>query len=149
MDDTAISVLNHLIETCKDGEQGFKVAADGLSSAGFKSKFIEYSRQRSQMARQLQDEVRGLGGDPEKSGSVAGTVHRGWMNIRAVVSGKDDHAIVAEAERGEDSAKSAFDEALRAPLPTSAHALIEQFGRQVHQAHDDVRAMRDRETGNR
>ena len=29
--DKAISVLNNLIETCKDGEQGFKTAAEGLT----------------------------------------------------------------------------------------------------------------------
>ena len=142
----AVSVLNNLIETCKDGEQGFKVAAEGLTSAAIKTKFLEYSRQRAQMARELQDEVRRLGGDPEKKGSVAGTMHRGWLNIRAAVSGRDDHAIVAEAERGEDVAKAAFENALNEALPQSAQTLVQQHAAKVRQAHDDVRNIRDRET---
>jgi uncharacterized protein (TIGR02284 family) len=147
MDNTnVISVLNNLIETCKDGEEGFKVAAEGLTSASIKTKFLEYSRQRAQMARELQDEVRRLGADPEKKGSVAGTMHRGWLNIRSIVSGKDDHAIVAEAERGEDVAKGVYESALKESLPQSAQTLVQQQASKVRQAHDDVRNIRDRET---
>ena len=143
--DKAVSVLNNLIETCKDGEKGFREAAEGLTNPTVKAKFLEYSRQRAQMARELQDEVRKLGGDPEKSGSVAGTVHRGWLNIRGAVSGKDDHAIAAEAERGEDVAKTAFEDALTESLPSTAQALVQQQSIKVRQAHDDVRNIRDRE----
>jgi len=141
----AISVLNNLIETCRDGELGFKAAAEGLKSSEVKARFLEYSRQRSQMVRELQDEVRRLGGDPETSGSVSGSAHRGWLDIKSVVTGKDDHAIVAEAERGEDVAKSAYEAALKETLPGTAHTVIQQQAGKVGQAHDEVRNMRDRE----
>ena len=143
--DKAISVLNNLIETCKDGELGFKTAAEGLKGADIKAKFLEYSRQRGEMARALQSEVRQLGGDPEKSGSVGGSLHRGWLDIKSVVTGKDDHAIVAEAERGEDVAKAAFESALKETLPASAQAVVQRQAGQVRQAHDAVRDIRDRE----
>jgi len=143
--DNAISVLNSLIETCKDGELGFKTAADGLKSAETKAKFLEYSRQRAEMARELQSEVRRLGGDPEKSGSMSGSLHRGWLDIKSVVTGKDDHAIVAEAERGEDVAKTAYEQAQKEALPATALALIQQQAARVRQAHDYVRDLRDRD----
>jgi uncharacterized protein (TIGR02284 family) len=143
--DKAISILNNLIETCKDGELGFKTAAEGLKSAETKTKFLEYSRQRAEMVRELQSEVRRLGGDPEKSGSVAGTMHRGWLDIKSVITGKDDHAIVAEAERGEDVAKSAYETALKDALPVTAQTIVQQQAAKVRQAHDHVRNIRDRE----
>jgi uncharacterized protein (TIGR02284 family) len=143
--DKAISVLNNLIETCKDSERGFKTAAEGLSSYEIKTTFQQYSRERGQMSSELQAEVRRLGGDPEKSGSMAGALHRGWLDIKSVVTGKDDYAIVAEAERGEDVAKSAYESALQEPLPASAQILVQQQAAKVRQAHDDVRAIRDRE----
>jgi len=65
--DNAISTLNDLIETCKDGELGFRTAAEGLKSPDTKAKFLEYSRQRAEMVRELQAEVRRLGGDPERA----------------------------------------------------------------------------------
>ena len=117
MNDQAISVLNNLIETCKDGEQGFRTAAESLKSPETKAKFLEYARQRGEMARQLQAEVRKLGGDPEKTGSVTASVHRGWIDIKSAILGKDDHGIIAEAERGEDVAKAAYESALKENLP--------------------------------
>jgi uncharacterized protein (TIGR02284 family) len=143
--DNAVSVLNNLIQTCKDGESGFKTAAEDLKSAEIKAKFLEYSRQRGEMVRELQNEVRRLGGDPDRSGSVSGSLHRGWIDIKSAITGKDDHAIVAEAERGEDVAKSVYEDALKEQLPTSTHTLVQQQAAQVRQAHDHVRALRDRE----
>ena len=140
----AISVLNNLIETCKDGELGFKTAAEGLQSADIKAKFLEYSRQRGEMARELQNEVRRLGGDPAKSGSVSGALHRGWLDIKSAITGKDDYAIVAEAERGEDVAKSVYENALKETLPGTAQTLVQQHAAKVRQAHDHVRDLRDR-----
>ena len=146
MKNDTISTLNSLIETCKDGELGFKTAADGLQSADVKAKFLEYSRQRAEMARELQAEVRRLGGDPEKSGSMSGTMHRGWLDIKSVVTGKDDHAIIAEAERGEDVAKAAYENALKeASLDTSTGSIVQQQSTKVRAAHDAVRDLRDRQ----
>lgn len=141
--DQAVTMLNDLIQTCKDGELGFKAAADGVKNPQMKSTFLEYSRQRAEMARALQDEVRRLGGDPEKSGSMSGSMHRGWLDIKSVVTGKDDHAIAAEAERGEDAAKNAYEKALGSSLPASAQTLVQQQASKVREAHDRVRALRD------
>ena len=146
MNKDAVSTLNSLIETCKDGEKGFKEAAEGLKSADIKAKFLEYSRERAQMAAQLQTEVRSLGGDPDKGGSMSGSVHRGWLNLKAAMTGQDDHAIVSEAERGEDVAKEAYESALKATLPASAQTLVQQQAAKVRLVHDAVRDLRDSHT---
>lgn len=145
----AVSTLNNLIETCKDGEKGFKEAAEGLKSPEIKSRFMEYSRERAAMAAELQAEVRRLGGDPEKSASMSGSVHRGWFNLKAAITGHDDHAIVSEAERGEDVAKAAYESALKETLPASAQTLVQQQAAKVRHAHDDVRDLRDRQTAHK
>ena len=145
MNNDNISTLNSLIETCKDGEQGFRTAAEGLKDPQTKAKFQEYARQRGDMARELQAEVRKLGGDPEKAGSMSGSLHRGWIDIKSAITGKDDHAILAEAERGEDVAKDQYEKALKAGLTGSALTIVQTQSAKVRQAHDDVRNMRDRE----
>ena len=143
--DNAISVLNNLIETCKDGELGFKTAAEGLQNPDIKAKFLEYSRQRGEMVRELQTEVRGLGGDPEQTGSMSGSLHRGWLDIKSAITGKDDHAVLNEAERGEDVAKAAYESALKETLPGTADSVVRQQAAKIRQAHDQVRDLRDRE----
>lgn len=137
--DKVISTLNNLIETCKDGEQGFRTAAEGLRDLQTKTIFQEYARQRAQMTIELQAEVRRLGGDPEKAGSVAGSMHRGWINIKSAVTGKDDSSIIAEAERGEDVAKSAYESAVKETLPPQTQTIVQRQAGQVREAHDRVR----------
>jgi uncharacterized protein (TIGR02284 family) len=141
-----ISTLNSLIETCKDGEQGFRTAAEALTDFEVKGLFERYTAERARMVSELQAEVRRLGGDPERGGSVAASMHRGWINIKSVVTGKDDARIIAEAERGEDVAKQEYEKALQSSLPAPVHALVQgQYG-QVKEAHDRVRELERRFT---
>jgi uncharacterized protein (TIGR02284 family) len=133
--------LNSLIETLKDGEEGFRTAADGLSDPQTKAIFQEFSRERARMAQELQTEVSKLGGEAETSGSLSGSAHRGWVNIKSAVTGRTDAGIIAEAERGEDIAKKAYTDAATADLPPSARAIVNEQGAKVRSAHDRVRAM--------
>lgn len=137
--DNVISTLNNLIETCKDGQNGFQTAADGVKNSELKTLFHTYAQQRAQFAAELQAEVRRLGGDPEKTGSVAASLHRGWINIKSAVTGEDEAAVISECERGEDSAVSNYRDALQEELPSDIRNLIERQERQVKEAHDRVR----------
>jgi uncharacterized protein (TIGR02284 family) len=138
-----ISALNDLIETCKDGEEGYRKAAEGVKRSDLKSLFNEYSRQRSQFASELQMEVSRIGGDPEKSGSVSGAVHRGWIDLKSAVTGKDDHAILEEAERGEDTAVKNYQDALGKELPSDLRSIVAKQFSQIQQCHSRVRSLRD------
>jgi uncharacterized protein (TIGR02284 family) len=141
--DDVISTVNGLIETCKDGQEGFKQAAEGVERSDLKSLFYEFSQQRAQFVGELQELVRSLGGDPENSGSFSGAIHRGWINIKSAVTGKDDAAILNECERGEDTAKNTYKEALEEAFPANASAIIQQQYQAILSAHDRVKALRD------
>lgn len=136
-----ISTLNNLIETCRDGQNGFQTAAGGVESSDLKVLFHGYAQQRATFVGELQDEVRRLGGDPEDAGSVAASLHRGWINLKSAVTGKDDAAIITECERGEDSAVANYRDALGTDLPANVRSIVErQFG-EVKEAHDRVRSL--------
>lgn len=47
-----------------------------------------------------------LGGTPEDNGTVLGSAHRMFLNLKSVVTGQDDKAIIAEVEQGEDHIKA-------------------------------------------
>ena len=140
--DKVISTLNDIIEICRDGQKGFKEAAENVKNPDLKSFFNECSTERAQFVTDLQLEVRRLGGDPQKTGSTAGALHRVWMDIKGTFTGKDDHAILSECERGEDSAVEAYREALKLNLPTIQQLLERQF-QSVRQTHDRIKQMRD------
>lgn len=141
--DDVISTLNGLIETCKDGQEGFKQAAEGVENSQLKSLFYSYGQQRSQFAGELQALVREFGGDPENSGSFTGALHRGWINIKSAVTGQDEGAILNEAERGEDAAKSAYKDALEQALPANVYSVVQNQYTAILEAHDRVKVTRD------
>lgn len=139
----AISTLNGLIETCKDGQNGFKEAAEGVERSDLKSLFYECSQQRSQFAGELQSLVRELGGDPEDSGSITAALHRGFIDIKSIVMGKDETAILNECERGEDIAKAAYQKAAEQDLPANVKTTVQNQFSTVKTTHDKIRDLRD------
>lgn len=139
--DKVISTLNSLIETCKDGQEGFRTAAEAITQMDVRSQFERFGRERAQCAAELQTEVRRLGGDPEKTSSMAGSLHRGWINMKSLVTGKDEAAVIAEAERGEDVAVKYYQEALAAGLPAEVQSIVQRQFTQVKAAHDRVRQL--------
>ena len=139
--DAAISVLNDLIETSKDGVNGFRAAADAVRSAEAKAVFLSRVQYIERAVAELQDAVRRLGGDPERTGSVAGALHRGWMGLKSAVTGRDDAAIVTECERGEEVAVKNYEDALKKDLPADVRALVEQQYRGAVQNLERVRAL--------
>ena len=140
-----ISTINDLIETLKDGQEGFRQASEAVKDSKLKSLFSEYSLQRSKFAGELQNEAISLGDhNPEDSSSTAGAMHRAWINLKAAITSGDDHAVLAECERGEDSAvneykKAMEDEDLSAPV---RETISRQFT-DVKNAHDRIKALRD------
>jgi uncharacterized protein (TIGR02284 family) len=138
-----ISTLNDLIETSKDGEDGFRACADGVKSAAVKTILEEAARRCAQGAAQLKTKVRALGGDPEKRGSPSGSLHRGWVNIKSTVTGMDEAAVLAECERGEDAAERAYEAALKKDLPADVRSMVERQYQGVKQNHDRVRGLRN------
>ena len=141
--DKVISTLDDLIETCRDGQNGFKEAAENVKSPELKTFFKEVAAERAQFVNELQLEIRRLGGEPAKSGSAAGALHRAWMEIKGTLTGKEDHAILSECERGEDSAVEAYRDAFKLGLPTAITQTVERQFQSVKQVHDRVKTMRD------
>jgi uncharacterized protein (TIGR02284 family) len=139
-----ISTVNSLIETLKDGQEGFRQAAEAVKDSELKSLFSDYSLERSRFAGELQEELRQIGdADPEDSSSVAGAMHRAWINLKAAATSGDDHAILAECKRGEDSAISEYQKAMEADLSSPLRDTVSRQYDKVKMAHDRVRNLRD------
>ena len=145
MADTTTSILNDLVETSRDGEQGFRTAAEDTKSAELRKVFLERAENCAQGAAQLQQVILRLGGNPQEGGSVAGAVHRGWVNLKASVTGRTDVAILEECERGEDVAKARYRKALEEKkLPDDIRAIVQRQYDGVQRNHDQIRNLRDR-----
>ncbi|MGD9614329.1 MAG: PA2169 family four-helix-bundle protein [Alphaproteobacteria bacterium] len=141
--DDVISTLNDLIGTSRDGEEGFRQCAETVKNPNLKVFFEQKAERCREAVTQLTQIVREMGGDPEKSSSMSGTMHRFWVGIRSSISTMNDHAILAECERGEDVAKRSYEKALAQDLPGDVRRVVERQYAEVKANHDRVREMRN------
>ena len=139
-----VSVLDELIATLKDGQEGFRQAAESVGDAKLKSLFEDYSNQRARFVTALQMEARKFGEEkPDNNSSAAGALHRGWINLKSAVTGGNEYTILAECERGEDSAVEEFEKAMEDGLPPALQDIVARQYAEIKAAHDRIRDLRD------
>jgi uncharacterized protein (TIGR02284 family) len=144
MTDKVTSILNDLIETSRDGELGFRTAAEDTKTASLRQVFQRCSQDCATAAADLQALITRMGGNPQERGSVAGAIHRGWVNLKAAASGRTDLAILEECERGEDVAKARYRKALdEAELPSDIRMIVQRQYEGATRNHDEIRNLRD------
>jgi len=138
-----IATLNDLLEISRDGEQGFRTCAEGVESPNLKVVFESAARRCAGGAAELEAKIRSIGGVPAQGGSISGSLHRAWTNIKSTITGMSEHSVLAECERGEDAAKAAYEAALQKSLPADVRTLVERQYEGVKANHDRVRNLRN------
>ena len=139
----SVSVLNDLIEISKDGEEGFLKSAEDITDEKIKAYLIRKSAEVKRSIFELQGLVRKLGGKPADSTSVAGYLHRKWIELKTAIVENDNLAILNELERGEDVALRAYRKASVKDLPPDISQVVLSQLTGVQRNHDEVKQMRD------
>jgi len=111
--DTDTITLNSLIETTLDSIDGYRRSAEVATNPRFASEFRARAAEREQVVAALRDEVRRQGGTPQDDGSVLAAAHRAFLTLRDTVTGSDDHAVIAEVDRGESYLNAKWEAALK------------------------------------
>jgi len=135
-----ISILSDLIETCKDGEECFRSAAEHIANSEFRRLFSIFAQQRAQFVVELQAEINRLGGDPEKVIGMGGKLHRTWMNLKSAIP-RDEASIISECQREEESAVNDYQEALKADLPLDVQYVVKRQYMDIKDAYDRIRIL--------
>jgi uncharacterized protein (TIGR02284 family) len=129
-----VATLNRLVEVCQDGDRGYKNAAEHIEHNEIKTVLYRLSQQRALFGAELKDEVRKLGGNPDESdaedkGTILGSIHRVWINVKEKFTKNDLEAILEECKRGDKAAYEAYEAALKENLPEYIKEML------VHQHH--------------
>ncbi len=142
-ENNAISVVENLIETCKDGQKGYQDAAQHVKRSDLKTYFNEQSLERSRYAGELEAELIHLGKPDKKvSGSASAAMRRAWIDTKVALGG-GDKTILESLEAGEDKAKEAYQKALSGSLPGNLKEIVRRQAEGVQRAHDQVKSLRD------
>ena len=143
---TINNLLSELIELNNDRIAGFeKVLADiDDKNIDLKEIFQEFATQSRRFSQELTAIIAASTAEPETGNTVAGTLHRAWIDIKALFGGYDRESILSEAERGEDAIKKAYHDALAmGRLTGEALETVTAQSQSIDKAHDTIKALRD------
>ena len=134
-----IRTLHGLIATTIDSVDGYRESAKAVETGRFSEIFQSRAADRQQVAEQLRGEVTRLGGNPEDDGTLLASAHRAFLDLKAKVTDRDDAAVVAEVERGEDHIRAKFEDALRDDkLAPETLSVVERAFVSVKSGHDQM-----------
>ncbi|MGI4775383.1 MAG: PA2169 family four-helix-bundle protein [Janthinobacterium lividum] len=143
MEDNIAKVLNNLIKTSRDGEEGFRTAAENVTNQELKTILLDRAEGCNHAVLELQKYVTNYtdANEVEEGGTILGAIHRGWLNLKSMITGDNDQAILAECERGESVAKEQYAMALEQDLPENIHTLVKHQYDGVLKNYDLVRSL--------
>lgn len=142
----SIDTLNDLIEINNDRVAGFEKAIADIKdeNADLKELFQDYTAQSREFSQELTAIVAANGADAETGSSASGSLHRAWIDVKALFGGSDRESILSEAERGEDAIKKAYRNALSdGELSGEAYEKVSAQAQDINAAHDRIKALRD------
>lgn len=123
--------LQYILGTLKDGQNGYREAAENATDPQLKSLLTELGQGRAQMASEIEQHIVRLGDKPREGGSAGAALHRTWINIKDALTGRDDQAVIAECERGDKAAVDNYEDVLGEDLPSDIKDVLQAQYQQV------------------
>jgi uncharacterized protein (TIGR02284 family) len=139
-----IDALNSLIKVCEDSTRMFETAAETISNELLTTLFSNYAQQRSQFAIALKAEVRREGGEPEQQGTLSGSMHRSWTNIKTALSSQDGQTAIKECARSEEMVMQTYEDVLQQHLPADVINLIKRQHEEITLIHRNIQRIEQR-----
>jgi uncharacterized protein (TIGR02284 family) len=132
-----VPILRRLHRIAVDGAKGYRDAADHTSPR-FTELLTRFAEEREAMDQDLRAQLALRGGEPDDSGDTLGALHRGWIDLKSVLT-HSDKAIIDECQRGEEAAVKAYQDALNTQgLPPDLEILLNRHYSRVKLSHDQI-----------
>jgi len=143
--DTA-SVLKDLVQINVDRYNGCQKAIEDVQDSDLKDMFSRMGQQSLNFKNDLERFGSSDVHIPTDDTSTASKVHRTWIDIKSVFTGKDRHSVLAAAEQGEDTILKTYNHALTndsSAMSAELRQLVQQQKQELLQSHNMVKALRD------
>lgn len=136
--------LNELLERTYDAEKGYKKAAENVKHGGLKNYFNTKAQQRYDFGHELKTEIKNFGQEVDKGGSATGTLHRAWMDTKALFTGDNEESMLEESIRGEKTAVDDYSDVLKETnLPASTQSLLQNQKSQIETGLNNIKRLED------
>lgn len=138
-----VDILNAMIAVSLDGAGTLAKGADIVKDPRIKSLLSALAAERDRVVTRLKDEVRGLGGVPEDRGTVVGSAHRLYTEVKNALAPDDRHGVIEEIQRSEERVREKFQDLLQQDkaLPPAVREVCELQFEQVRRSCNQVQQL--------
>jgi uncharacterized protein (TIGR02284 family) len=119
-----IDLVRHLLVACGDGIEGYRRAAEDVTSKTLQRFLNHEAAEREEIAAVLTNLLVTLGYKPPHHGSFRGAIHRRCLDAISASKERHDGAILHECQRGERATVTAFMDALDHELPEDVRGVL-------------------------
>lgn len=134
--DTA--TLNELIEVLNDGKKFYQEAAQEVTRADLKQFFSRMADTKAAIIVDLQGKVSADGKKPAHRGTLAGSLRKGYAELRTKMSGDKEMAYISQLEEFEDRILHSFQDAVKDSDDPSVRMVAEKYLPEVARNHDQM-----------
>ena len=135
-------ILTRLIQTCKEGDYGFRRCAVHVQGAELKAVLLARGDECARAAQELVTLARQTGAHWSELLTRRAAAPNGWSAVKGMLAGYDDMALLEECQRGERNALDIYAGAVDAELPPPLRALVRQQYAAIERSHDCLRTLR-------
>ncbi len=121
-------VARHIVETLRDGQKGYKAAAEQLGEEAppqVVKNLTAVSEQRGQFADDIVQMGKAYGDDVADHGSIGAAFERGWMSIKTSLTGPKMTDILQVCQDGDEKAVEVYTENMAKEISPEFHKLLE------------------------
>ncbi len=137
-----IPTLHDLAQICCDGEAFYREAALKMQNPELREAVQEVGHIRGELCRDFATYLHQQGEQPAGTGTVYGTLHKLYADLRARFAENPDYIYVAELEEAEDRLLHAMEEAMLTLEPAEARAVLRQYMPAARAAHERMRLLK-------
>ena len=139
-----VDKLNMLIQKNSDAEKGFEKAAEIATAKTLSDWFTTRALERRIFREELADEVHAFGFPCVRTPSIAGDLHRAWMDLKANFATDSDEAMLEETMRGERAALDEYNDVFaELSLPPTTEDILKAHRRKIEQGLAILRTLDD------
>ncbi|MBW3521381.1 PA2169 family four-helix-bundle protein [Chryseobacterium sp. NKUCC03_KSP] len=109
-----VATLNDLLNITNDRIQGFAKVEDKVwdTYSPLKGDYDQMVARSQVMRSELMNLITERGGNPDNTGTTAGAIHRGWIDVKNSFSGDKTGSTLENVVFGEEAAIDAYQDAL-------------------------------------
>jgi uncharacterized protein (TIGR02284 family) len=138
-----IEKLNYLLRMEHNAIRGYEHAIENVGHESLKSRLEAYRQAHSERATRLSNLINANSGEPVMGGTIAGALHRNWLDLKAAAASNNAEAVLEAVVFGERNLDEAYEDMLNNGELASQrlHDTLARMHQEVHSLRETTESL--------